>query len=57
MINVIGGDEFLDGSQILLGVHFLEETAHQGLVVFGLHSRDSFLYVASFTKDGHMSMP
>jgi len=35
MINVIGGDELPDGSQILLGLHFLEETAHQGLVLFG----------------------
>jgi hypothetical protein len=35
MINVVGGDEFPDGSQILPGVHFLEEPADQGLVVFG----------------------
>jgi hypothetical protein len=34
-INVIGSDEFLDGSQILLVEHFLEETALNGLVVFG----------------------
>jgi len=35
VIDVTGGDEFIDGSQILLVEHFLQETVHQGLIVFG----------------------
>jgi len=35
VINVIGVDEFVDGSPILLVEHFIVETAYAGLVCFG----------------------
>jgi hypothetical protein len=34
VIDLIGGDEFIDGGQIPLDVHFLVETAYKGLVIF-----------------------
>ena len=42
MIDVIGGEEFIDGSQILLVEHFLVETVNSGLILFGGHPRNSF---------------
>src|SRR2546423_15542588 len=35
VIDVIGVDEFVDGSHILLVEHFIVETAYAGLVCFG----------------------
>jgi len=35
VIDVIGGEEVIDGGQILLVEHFLVEPTYQNLVVFG----------------------
>lgn len=56
MIDVIGGEEFIDGSKILLIEHFLIETPYQDLVLFYRHKMFSFLCIASFTKDIRVDM-